>query len=386
MRSAIFALCMFLCGVSYPQIGHSEEQTYSTEEIAAADALYNEAFELYVAGEKVRALARLKEVERRYPGTKAAEESRRLLDIAEIKDAETPTSTAETDGEAETQVLERTAEPPRETNIFGVPEPTRNERARYELVIGQAVHGLFLGAELCVVMGCSTDSDAFPTSMVAGAAVGLGLMIGLTDTQVDPGLSSSVNSGTLWGGWQALALYGGTGSTLDDRASAALFMGAQIAGTLGGFGAYRALDLTEDHVAVGNTLGIWSGITGTLIHASLIDSDYDQLFISALIVGDIGLVSGLLWAPHSGLSRMQTFALDVGAVLGGMLAAGVPLMFGMDDFSERWAYFRMAIGIPTGMSLAYLLTSSWDSEEEPIGSLSLYPTESGAGMGWMGRF
>lgn len=385
MRSAIFALCLFLCGVAYPQIGHSEEQTYSTEEIAAADALYNEAFELYVAGEKVRAMARLKEVERKYPGTKAAEESRRLLDIAEIKEAETSEPKVE-EGVSETPTIEQTAEPPRETNVFGVPEPTRNERARYELVIGQAVHGLFLGGELCIVLGCSTDSDAFPTSIIAGGAVGLGLMIGLTDSEVDPGLSSSVNSGTLWGGWQALALYGGTGSTLDDRASAALFMGAQIAGTLGGFGAYRALGLTEDHVAVGNTLGIWSGVTGTLIHASLIDSDYDQLFISALIIGDIGLVSGLLWAPHSGLSRMQTFALDVGAVLGGMLAAGVPLMFGMDDFSERWAYFRMAIGIPTGMSLAYLLTSHWNSDEEPLGSLSIYPTDSGAAMGWMGRF
>lgn len=128
MRSAIFALCIFLCGVSYPQMGHSEEQTYSTEEIAAADALYNEAFELYVAGEKVRALARLKEVERKYPGTKAAEESRRLLDIAEIKDEE-----------VQPEAIEQTAEPPRETNVFGVPEPTRNERARYELVIGQAV-------------------------------------------------------------------------------------------------------------------------------------------------------------------------------------------------------------------------------------------------------
>jgi len=380
MLRIFFATVLFLIGVCEPQFSQAQEQVYSTEQVRESESLYREAFELYVAGDTARALARLKELARDYPNTPAGKSARRILDIAEM--TREPTDQSQKPPLSDTSLATQAAPGPDVSSSSALEK--RSSRHRLELIIGQTIHGFFLGGEFCVLLGCEVDGDAFPTSIIIGGLVAGSLMIGLTDSSIPPGLSTSVNSGTLWGGWHAVAIYVGADGAIGERPSAGLFIAAQTLGTLGGYMAYKQLGLTEDHVAVGNTLGVWSGVFGALIHASLADGNYRPVVLTALIVGDLGLVGGLLAAPSLGISRKRTYALDAGAVLGALIAGSFPAMFTQGDIDTEWALFRMALGIPMGMGLAYIITSSWDAD--PTASLTLYPTEDGAGVALVGTF
>lgn len=358
--------------VGCPQWAHAQDETDSN---STAHTAYTEAFELYVAGEGARAIARLKEVARDHPDTPEGKSALRILDVYALS---TP-QPIQADPEV-AQVIDepKSVAPPTDRNDdFGF--------GRLELAGGQAINGLFIGAEFCVVMGCDGNEDAFTLAMLAGAGLGFGLMWGLTDETIDPALSEAVNSGTLWGAWQAAAIYGVAGGEFSERFSAFVAMSGQLVGAGGGYFLWKSFQPTPGDIAFGNTIGIWSGVVAGFLHLAFEPDPDSGIYLTTWLASDAGLVTALLLADHVHMSRARTFALDVGGIIGALMGAGVPALLSEEEVSASRAWAGAAIGASLGLGLSVALVAEGPPTENAP-KLSLIPTDGGAQVSMGGVF
>jgi hypothetical protein len=270
-------------------------------------------------------------------------------------------------------------------DAFSAETPTALARA--ELVVGQTLHGIALGGEFCGVVQCD-DGRAIVAALVVGAGVGLTGSLLLTGDGVTAGRASALNTGTIWGGWNGLALLGSVAPSDFGQEAFAVMMASQLVGLGAGELAYRLWTPTGGDVAMANSAGAWLGaFTLFGLAATSFDADSRAIFATLLVASDLGLVGGALATSWVRMSRGRVLLIDTGGLLGTLLGFGVTVLAAGDNVEPSAVFPAGIIGGLAGLGLTAYLTRNWDlPDTAPQAHLMLAPTEGGMTVGLGGRF
>ena len=260
---------------------------------------------------------------------------------------------------------------------FGPEEVSATARA--ELVVGQTAWGVAIGAEFCGLVQCD-DVRLFVAMPTLGAGIGLAGSLLLTMDGITPGHASLLNTGPLWGTWNALGLLGAIDPVgFSEEALFGVMMGSQVAGI--GLGAllWRPLQPTAGDVALANSAGIWAGAVTAMIHgASGFEADQSATLASLVVASDVALVGGAILSRYYPMTRGRVLVIDAGGALGTLLGFGSALLITGSEIDSAAALMVPGmIGTLAGLGITTWATRNWDVPDPPIG-VSLLPVEGGA--------
>jgi len=286
-------------------------------ELDPAWAAYDGAFSRAAAGDRAGASTRLLELSTRWPQHPAGARATQLVRRSEP----------------------RSLDPDAPSTV-----------ARGELVFWSTVGGVFTGANVCVIAGCSTprETAAVYTITVGGS---LALALAASHHGVAQGEAQLYNSAQSWGTWNGLAINNRFAS---DAGEAGVALAAQGVGLVAGIGLWRTWHPTQGDVALTNSFLLWSTVLTLWGHLA---ADTEPSLRGVVVAGDIGLVLGALTSTKVKMSRGRTLLIDVGGVLGilggGLVAVGTR--------SATGAGVSLMLGTGVGLAIAAASTTDWDA-------------------------
>lgn len=279
---------------------------------------YDDAFSTAARGEDDEARAQLLQLQTRWPSHPASARSGSLLRAFEPKPA---------DPNAPSKV------------------------ARGELVFWSTVGGVFVGFNVCTILGCESDRE---TAGVYIASVGgaLGLSVLASQRGVRNGEAQLYNSAQTWGSWNGIALFENASS---DRSRAAVALASQAAGLGAGVGLWQAWRPTQGDVALTNTAFLWTTLMTVWGHIAA--GEGDSLTLRRVVIaGDLGILAGALASTQVKMSRGRTLLIDVGGILG-ILGGG---LVAVSTDSEQAVGTALLVGTGAGLVIATVATDEWD--------------------------
>jgi hypothetical protein len=259
----------------------------------------------------------------------------------------------------------------RQHALYGPEDP--GDLARPELVLVQGLHGAYQGVFLCLGVGAATSSSPFGSNNCSAAwAIGSGLLgAGIfgavaffaTNRSLRTGQATVINSGSLWGlvnGGLALFITGASPGTMSG-----VFVASGLIGTGAGAVIAALAPPTAGHVGMANSLALWTGgITGLLLadaatHPSngLGPGGVAGTLMAAI---DGGLLIGAIVGSRYRVTRGRMLIADLGALLGGVLGAGLGGLISLATNAADPTFIGGALGIGGGFVTAVLLTHSTD--------------------------
>lgn len=236
--------------------------------------------------------------------------------------------------------------------VTRAPEPEATGFGKTGFIIYHTLYGGFLGVAIPAAFGAD-DPEPYGAGLIVGAPLGFFLSRAYANSRpITDGQSGIINFGSFWGTWQGIgwqqALNIGEKETCDidycytDGSDTAPWASAVVGG-LAGLGA--GLLAAKGPVSAGTSSlvfnaslwGTWYGFAmGTFF-----DAEEDDLLTATLIGGNVGLLAAIpaahAWKP----SRTQTRLASAGGLMGGIVAAGVAVLAGVDDD-------KAVVGIITG--------------------------------------
>jgi hypothetical protein len=319
--------------------------------------LYHEVFAALMRGERTRARELATTLLRDHPDHPAT----RLVRSAQL-------------GLAPGAVDDHGDAPERRDRRDGRETPSRGARA--ELALFQSLHGIAVGAEICIAISCDTAESILGIPLLGGT---IGAVVALNLHDLTSGQRALLDNGTAWGATNAglvlIAL------NADDEATtiALGLMTGQLAGLAAGAGLF-GLHPTAGQVALASSGGIWVGaltaLTYTATGASL---DQHQRATGALIAIDVGIVGGAYLASRwPAISRAQTLVIDAGGIAGTVAGASLGVLI-EGKANGHTTPAVAAAGAAVGLGAAAYLTRDWN--DGGAGSLHGYiaPPERGRG-------
>lgn len=262
----------------------------------------------------------------------------------------------------------------------------RTGGARAELVLFQTIHGMAVGAETCVALECS-GARAHAVSLLAGAGGGLAASFFASRGGLTSGQTLVIDSGVLWGAWNAIALLGARGGIVDveDRNVARSLLLGQTLGLGGGLVLARQLRPTEGEVSVATTVSVWATVLTLFAAAATEIDDEQQLWTALLVASDAALVGGAVLGRRHPMSRGRTLIIDAGGIVG--MLGGFLVAVAAEANSAPGEWLPPAIGTAAGLAIATVATRDWDAPTPAATvGLSLTPTQGGALAGIGGTF
>lgn len=262
----------------------------------------------------------------------------------------------------------------------GAPVEAPNAAARAELALFQTMHGIAVGVELCVVIECDSPEAVFGLALLGGGAGALASLQFMKS--VTSGQRALLNSGTIWGGFNALMAI--IASEPNDEGAIALGMLAgQGAGLVAG-GLLMSRRPTAGQVALASSGGQWAAVLMGLTLAAASNPSDGEVALSLLVAADAGLGLGAyLSRLRPDVSRGQTFVIDASGIVGGIAGGGLGVLL-TGDTDDRTTYALAALGVGVGLGAAAYLTRNWgddgDGDEGGSGVQALVmPTHDGSG-------
>lgn len=244
--------------------------------------------------------------------------------------------------------------------------------SRARLVTGQSLHGVALGVQACVIVGCDSARPrvALPT---LGAGAGFGLSMWATsDRGVTRGHSSAINYGTLWGAWTGFNLLQISDGD-NTEAAMAILMTSQLAGAGVGHLLARSQHLLSGDVRLVNAGAKWSLLYYALVTYGILDVDSpsdQQLAVEMLTVSGLGGLYGALVARRTPMSRGRVRLINASGIAG-MLLGG---FFAVSTDTSNEAAVVTLLFTTGGLAAGTALSSDWDNDLFEQSSLSLAPT------------
>lgn len=229
--------------------------------------------------------------------------------------------------------------------------------ARGELVFWSTVGGVFVGFNVCTILGCDSDRE---TAAVYIASVGgaLGLSVLASQHGVRDGEAQLYNSSQTWGSWNGIMLAEDADS---DTNRAAIALASQGVGLLAGIGLWQSWRPTQGDVALTNTAFLWSTLMTVWGH--LAAGAGDSLTLRRVVIaGDLGIVAGAIASTQVKMSRGRTLLIDVGGILG-ILGGG---LIAVASDSEQAVGTALLIGTGAGLVIATVSTDEWDLPKPPV--------------------
>lgn len=237
------------------------------------------------------------------------------------------------------------------------PEARPQRTSRVELQVFGTTYGAWLGVAVPLALSAD-DPEAFGAGLLLGAPAGLLLSRAYMNANpVSEGQARAISWGGTWGTWQGF----GWAELLDigeetvcnefgcyptedngDEIIASMVVGG-LAGIVGG--GLLARNPIASGVSSGAQGGsIWGSIYGAMIAGILGADEGDTVLATALISGNVGLVTGALLADRYDLSRSRIRMMNLGALVGGLGGVGLDLLIQPDDE-------EVALAIPLATSV-----------------------------------
>ena len=260
----------------------------------------------------------------------------------------------------------------------GAPVEVPNASARAELALFQTVHGIAIGVEVCIVVECDSPEAGFGLALLgggAGALASLQLMKSVTSGQ-----RALLNSGTIWGAFNALMAIIATDP--EDETIALGMLAGQGAGLLAG-GLLMSRRPTAGQVGLASSGAQWAAVLMGLTLAAVSDPGEKEIALSLLVAADAGLGIGAYLARlRPDVSRGQTFVIDASGIVGGIAGGGLGVLL-TGNTDDRTTYALAALGVGVGLGAAAYFTRNWgDSDDDDGGSgvqALVMPTPDGSG-------
>ncbi|MCC7380814.1 MAG: hypothetical protein IT384_03235 [Deltaproteobacteria bacterium] len=253
--------------------------------------------------------------------------------------------------------------------------------SRAELVVGQTLHGIAVGAEICVIAECD-DVRAFGALMVLGGGGALALSLYFSNDGITPGHAVALNNGTIWGLFNGLMIAGLASRELDSaQALGGLLLGGQMLGLAAGEVLWRATRAGPGDFALASSFGYWSGaLTMFIFAASDLDSIESQVVFGTLMATvDAGLIAGAILARYAPISRGHVAVIDGGGLLGALLGLGAAFIAQGDNARVGPTFVSASIGMVTGLGVTAYLTRNFDVPDVPV-QVGFMPAPGGGGM------
>lgn len=273
------------------------------------------------------------------------------------------------------------------------PDDTGPERktsgARAEVILFQTIHGIALGVEVCVIAECDS-ARANAVSLMTGAGAGLAASFFATRGGLTSGQAQAINSGVIWGAWNALGymgaadLYGTEGA----RTITANLMIGQGAGLVGGALVAHYLKPTGGEVSVATTASVWATVL-TMFGLGVAEvEDGQALWTTALVASDAALLAGAAIGRRHPMSRGRTLIIDAGGIVG--MVAGFLIVAVTEPNTGPGMFVPLILGTGGGLAVATVMTSDWDErhKQDPAVTvgIAMTPTQGGAIAGIGGTF
>ena len=386
MRTALALAALLM--LALPSPARAEEATSQSTGQAEAWALYEEAFSQAASGQDDAALRTLEVLHARHPGTGAevlGGELQRFIEGRRLGATSQPPSAALVARLKDYRPPERAAAPgvaerAAAGKVYGslsaaLHDEQPNNGSRAELVLVQTLNGISLGVEGYLAAFPSSSSWTVQTltgAALLGGAVGAGASLFYSANGVTAGQALSVNSGSAWGAFHGLALSLASNQGFQGLTTALLV--GQLAGTVGGHFAWSGLGLSAGDMSLMNSVGLYSLSAVALASLAFNVSFPGNHWATALLLaGDAGLLGGYFLSRAYPMSRGRTLVMDAGALLGGLMGAGLCFLVGLSPAGGG------LVGGLGGLALAVNLTRDWDVQNVPL-EVGLAPTQHGGGQ------
>ncbi|MBM3215900.1 hypothetical protein FJZ36_13395 [Candidatus Poribacteria bacterium] len=173
------------------------------------------------------------------------------------------------------------------------------------------------------------------------------------------GQGSLVSLAGRWGIWQGA----GAAAVADanEKASIAASIAGGAIGWLGATELVKRRDFSAGDASLINLGGMW-GTWLALCGARAADvDDSDSIILTAMVAGDVGIVTMAWAAPRLDMSRARTRLINLGGVVGTLYGFGVSILRDVDDGSVAWR--NVGIGSVVGLAVGAYLTRNWDREQ-----------------------
>jgi len=243
--------------------------------------------------------------------------------------------------------------------------------ARGELVVTQTLHGIALGAELCVLIDCD-DARLTVGTILVTAASGLAFSLLINrETGMYPGHTSALNSGTYWGAWHGLA--GSMVLDANEDTTAGMMAISQLAGLGIGHLIYTQVQPSAGDVSMTTSVGAWLAALTLMGHGiSGFEASSRVVFGTMLAASDAGLITGALLTKTYPMSRGRSLIIDASGIAGTLFGIGVPVLISGDDVNSKHVFAGAMAGSLLGLGLAITFThDTWDDPEDLAVNLNL---------------
>jgi hypothetical protein len=323
----------------------SVSQIHRRDSGSAARDAYRRAFQLMVEHRWSEAAAAFREVVARFPGTREAELSAEMLQLASSLTLHEPVL-----GESRGPSIDRSG--------------------RAELAVDATLFGLWTGIALSII-GELDRASLLVTSATAG--LGLGASLWLTrQGRITSGAASLVGTGIMFGTFDG-ALVAAL-ANLETKPALGVTLGAGAAGLLAGAVVGSQTDVTSGSVALATAGGyLGTFLAGMALYAFDVGGRVPAA--AALLAGaNVGLLGGGVWASQVRVSRGRVLLCELGGLLGGLAAGGVVALAAHDGTRREPIAAALTAGVLAGTGLAIHLTRNFDAKEDeahPAVSLAL---------------
>lgn len=306
-----------------------------------------------------------------------------------------PASVGAAPGDGTTETASQSSQESERTGRLGVESPTGWARA--ELTIFQALHGMALASELCLLFECETTRESYDASsvslrpvagsMLLGLGVGVGVPLLATRNGILPGHAVSLNSGVLWGLWYSTAASAMAG-TLISSSTRAENIAPLVAGQLGGLalgaGLYQAFEPTKGDVALVNSLGLWSGLF-TMGVFGLVKRGVRAGVVAGTMTATTtaAAVGAGFLASRQPMSRRRVWTINGSGILGALASTGVTLLTTGPNLNRPVLSGMAMLGGAAGLGIGTWLTDDWSKigkgSKGATAQLHLAPSPRGSG-------
>ncbi len=304
-------------------------------EVNTAAHLYETAFRSIVEEDYSEAYDRLNEVIDRYPDTVYAQfaENRR-------------------------QQLER-------MNLPSIRRKNIDQSGRVGTVVFSTLYSTWLGIGTARLVDETDGAKTIAGGMMIGAPTGLLTSLIVTrNAKLSRGQSALINSSGSWGTWQGL---GWAILISEDDGEKPLIGGAMIGGLSGILATSvitRKIDPSLGDMAMINYSALW-GTWLSLCATQVVGVEGDELLAWTLIGGNIGAIAMASLAPQIDIAPARAHWINLGGVIGTIVASGIVTIVAESDISESAAFGTLMVG-----GIAGLITGAYNTRSIPSPAVS----------------
>jgi len=211
------------------------------------------------------------------------------------------------------------------------------------------------------------------------------------------GVPQSIASGVYLGFGEGIWLVGiqhagaarrDDGSSWDGKRVASALWGGASLGAIGGGVVGSIRQPTPGRVSFTLSASLWGGLVSSFAATALSPDEQrrtEHAFMAGLVGYNVGLASGLIFAPSIAPSVARVRFVDLGGIGGGLIGAGMYTLAAGEGERSRASFGASSLGAALGLGLSWWATSGMPSDPpaQQGHALTLLPSLVRTRDGWL---